>query len=53
MDVDTPAVLEALGKDKKREGTRIRFVLLDRIGHAVVESLPLETLRDAAGAIAP
>jgi 3-dehydroquinate synthase len=38
-------VLAALDKDKKREGQAIHFVLLKRIGEAVVDSIPLEELR--------
>jgi 3-dehydroquinate synthase len=38
---DTAAVFEALKKDKKREGDRIHFVLLDAIGRARVEALTL------------
>jgi 3-dehydroquinate synthase len=41
-------MLEALGKDKKREGRSIRFVLLKGIGEAVVESIPLQEIREAA-----
>ena len=41
-------MLEALGKDKKREGEYIRFVLLKAIGEAVVESIPLQEIRSAA-----
>ena len=38
-------VLAALDKDKKREGQAIHFILLKRIGEAVVDSIPLEELR--------
>ena len=51
IQLDTAAALEALGKDKKREGDRIRFVLLDRIGNAVVEAIPVDALREAAGVV--
>jgi 3-dehydroquinate synthase len=41
-------VVEAIGKDKKREGERIKFVLLKKIGEAVVKEIfihdVLETL---------
>jgi len=45
--VDAPwnDVLAALDKDKKREGQAIHFILLKRIGEAVVESISLEELR--------
>lgn len=41
-------MLEALGKDKKREDGSIRFVLLQAIGEAVVEPIPLHEIREAA-----
>ncbi len=44
IQVDRQTVLDALAKDKKREGGRIHFVLLDRIGHAVVDDIPLDEL---------
>jgi 3-dehydroquinate synthetase len=37
-------VLDALGKDKKREADRIHFVLLDRIGHAVIRQMPIQEI---------
>lgn len=42
--VDGKTVLDALRKDKKREGESINFVLLHGIGKAVVEEIPLEEL---------
>ena len=44
LDIDRRKVFDALKKDKKREGGRIHFVLLKRIGRAVVEPIPLEEL---------
>jgi 3-dehydroquinate synthase len=41
---DDRKVLEALKKDKKKEGDRIHFVLLDGIGNAVVENLSIGEL---------
>ncbi len=41
-------MLQALSKDKKRQGESIRFVLLESIGEAVVESIPLRKIRQAA-----
>jgi len=38
------AIGEALRQDKKREGREVHFVLLDRIGQARVEPLPLEAV---------
>ena len=46
MTFDQDAVLEALGKDKKREGDRVHFVLLDGLGRSVVRDIPLAELRD-------
>ena len=46
MTFDQDAVLEALGKDKKREGDRVHFVLLDGLGQSVVRDIPLAELRD-------
>jgi 3-dehydroquinate synthase len=37
-------LLEALRKDKKREGDRVHFVLLKALGRAVVEELSFEEL---------
>jgi 3-dehydroquinate synthase len=41
---DQHSVLDALGKDKKREADRIHFVLLDRIGHAVIRQMPIQEI---------
>jgi len=41
------ALLEALGKDKKRQGEQIHFVLLDAIGHAFVEMISIAELAAA------
>jgi 3-dehydroquinate synthase len=45
MPFDRDAVLEALGKDKKREGDNVHFVLLDGLGQSVVRDIPLADLR--------
>lgn len=45
--MDAEVVLEGLRKDKKREGGSIHFVLLRKIGHAVVEEIPLADLEVA------
>ena len=37
-DLGVDKYLELMGLDKKVEGGKIRFVLLDRIGHAVIDS---------------
>jgi 3-dehydroquinate synthase len=44
MQLDIPAVMDAIGKDKKREGGKINFVLLEGIGQAVVERISMEEL---------
>lgn len=38
-------IYEALAKDKKRADSSIHFILLKRIGEAVVEELPMSTVR--------
>ncbi len=43
--VDADLVWEALQKDKKREGDSLHFVLLERIGSAVVRRLPIQDVR--------
>ena len=44
-DADAAAVVEALGRDKKRRGDIVHFVLLRGIGEAVIETIPLALLR--------
>ncbi|MGD2184942.1 MAG: 3-dehydroquinate synthase [Desulfobacterales bacterium] len=44
---ESKAVLKAIGKDKKREGNWIHFVLLNGIGSATAEKITLEELEDA------
>jgi 3-dehydroquinate synthase len=44
---ESKAVVNAIKKDKKREGRRIHFVLLNGIGSATVEKITLEELEDA------
>ena len=44
--VDKEQIADALKKDKKREGERIHFVLLKRIGEAVVEEIALRELEE-------
>lgn len=39
-------IFQAMGKDKKRAGNRIHFVLLNGLGHARVEQIPLKELED-------
>ena len=47
MAFDRQAVLEALGKDKKRENQSVHFVLLQGLGHAVVTDIALAELRQS------
>ena len=44
IDFDRQTVIEALGKDKKRESDHIKFVLLDGIGRSVIEDISLSEL---------
>ncbi len=46
MEADKAAVLDAMARDKKREGGLIHFVLLQSIGKAVIEPISLEELWD-------
>jgi 3-dehydroquinate synthase len=50
FDAEAEIVFEAIGKDKKREGDRIHFVLLNGIGNAVVEQITIEELKEALDA---
>jgi 3-dehydroquinate synthase len=48
MKLDTAAVVDAMHFDKKVKAGRVRFVLLDRIGHAVIrDDVPAELVREA------
>ncbi|ACN13722.1 AroB1 [Desulforapulum autotrophicum HRM2] len=42
--IDRGKVMDAMRRDKKRQGESINFVLLAGIGKAVVESIPIEAL---------
>jgi len=44
IEFDPGAVFEALGKDKKREQDKIKFVLLQSIGQAVIRDISLGEL---------
>jgi 3-dehydroquinate synthase len=44
IDFDPAAVIEALGKDKKRERALIKFILLKGIGNSIIEEISLEEL---------
>ena len=46
MKTDKEKVLDAMKRDKKREGDSIHFVLLDGIGKAVIENITIKELED-------
>jgi len=45
IQADNKRIIEAVGKDKKREKDKIHFVLLKAIGNAVVEEVLLQELQ--------
>jgi 3-dehydroquinate synthase len=47
MKGDRGLILDAIRKDKKREGEEINFVLLDRIGNARIVAISIEELEGA------
>jgi len=47
LQIDYGRVIDALGKDKKRNGVSINFVLLKAIGHAFVEEISINELGEA------
>ncbi|MDF1590039.1 MAG: 3-dehydroquinate synthase [Desulfobacterales bacterium] len=49
IGVDGNALLDALRRDKKREGDKVHFVLLQEIGRAVIEPVPLDELEAMFG----
>jgi 3-dehydroquinate synthase len=51
VEFNREAAMEALGKDKKRAGEEIYFVLLHGLGRAVIETIPLQELQGAMEAI--
>jgi 3-dehydroquinate synthase len=46
IEFDRRAVFEALKKDKKRQHSHIHFILLNRLGEAVVEDIRIAELED-------
>ena len=44
-DVSREAAMEALLHDKKKEGTKMHFVLMEGIGHVTVEAISIEELK--------
>ncbi|MDZ7833674.1 MAG: 3-dehydroquinate synthase [Desulfobacterales bacterium] len=47
--VDQKQIMDALARDKKREGDEIHFVLLERLGRAVVQAIPISELQELIG----
>ena len=47
LEGQSPKILDAIAKDKKRAGDRIHFVLLNGIGNACVHQLTIEELKGA------
>ncbi len=45
MELDAPAIMETIRKDKKRSGNRIHVILLDGLGNARAESFHLDELK--------
>ncbi len=46
FEIEPEKILDALGKDKKREGDSIHFILLEDIGQAVIQDIPIEELEN-------
>jgi len=44
LEFDRQQVLEAIGKDKKREGDSLKFVLLKKIGEAAVNRISIQEI---------
>ena len=44
LNFDRQPVIEAVGRDKKREGQSLKFVLLKKIGEAVINEIPIQDL---------
>ena len=51
FQLDRQRVLDALQKDKKREGDNIHFVLLHGLGNAVVEEISMKELADVVNEV--
>ncbi|MFP4226663.1 MAG: 3-dehydroquinate synthase [Desulfobacterales bacterium] len=47
--VDQKQIMDALARDKKREGDEIHFVLLERLGRAVVQAISITELQKLMG----
>jgi 3-dehydroquinate synthase len=46
LEGDRKAIIDAICKDKKREGENIHFVLLDGIGNSLIEKIKIEELQE-------
>ena len=44
IDFDAQRVIDALGKDKKRESDQLKFVFLETIGRAIIREIAIEEL---------
>jgi 3-dehydroquinate synthase len=44
LEFNRQQVIDAIGKDKKREGDHLKFVFLQKIGKAVVEEIPIQEI---------
>ena len=51
LPLDMDAILNAMRKDKKRDGDRIHFVFLESLGNAVIEDLAFKDLQAMAKTI--
>jgi 3-dehydroquinate synthase len=49
LEFNRQQVFEAIGKDKKREGDLLKFVLITRIGEAVVSEISIQELEELIG----
>jgi len=46
LDLDRKKMIDAIKRDKKREGDKIDFVLLDSVGHAILEKISIKELEE-------
>jgi len=46
MQVDPEKFFQAMKKDKKRRGDQINLILLDKIGNAVIQQVPVNSLKE-------
>ncbi|NNG01762.1 MAG: 3-dehydroquinate synthase [Desulfobacteraceae bacterium] len=45
LPVDSVLLMDAIKRDKKRDGHRIHFILLDRLGHAVIRDYDISDIQ--------